>query len=104
METTNYQTLIQKLDNFIRKYYKNQLIKGFLYSCGLVFLFFIIYPALTLRKELHPLYWCFFIIILVSFITEDTLENQAGVTLFAFFNSMFMWSAFEKSKAKHRVN
>ncbi len=28
--------LIQKLDEFIRKYYKNQLIRGFLYSLGLL--------------------------------------------------------------------
>ena len=28
--------LINKLDEFIRKYYKNQLIKGFLYSSGLL--------------------------------------------------------------------
>ncbi len=70
----------------------------------LLFLFFIIYPALALRKELHPLYWCFYIILLVSFITEDTLENQAGVTFFAFFNSIFIWLAFEKSKAKYHVN
>ena len=33
--------IIQKLDEFIRKYYKNQLIKGLLYSVGLVLLFYI---------------------------------------------------------------
>ncbi len=41
MQNSNYSNLIQKLDAFIRKYYKNQLIKGLLYSSGLVFLFFI---------------------------------------------------------------
>src|ERR1700740_1350714 len=33
--------LIQKLDEFIRKYYKNQLVRGLLYSIGLVLLFYI---------------------------------------------------------------
>lgn len=33
--------IIQKLDEFIRKYYKNQLIKGLLYSVGLVLIFYI---------------------------------------------------------------
>jgi hypothetical protein len=33
--------IIQKLDEFIRKYYKNQLLKGLLYSVGLVLLFYI---------------------------------------------------------------
>jgi hypothetical protein len=38
---SNYQTLIQKLDEFIRKYYKNQLVRGGIYSIGLLLLFFI---------------------------------------------------------------
>lgn len=38
---TDYQTLIEKLDEFIRKYYKNQLFRGLIYSTGLVLLFFI---------------------------------------------------------------
>jgi len=38
---SNYQTLIQKLDEFIRKYYKNQLVRGGIYSIALVLLFFI---------------------------------------------------------------
>jgi hypothetical protein len=39
--TDQYKGLIQKLDEFIRKYYKNQLLKGLIYSTGLVLLFFI---------------------------------------------------------------
>ena len=37
----NYLTLIQKLDGFIRKYYKNQRLRGLIYSVGLVLVFFI---------------------------------------------------------------
>ena len=37
----NYQTLIQKLDQFIRKYYLNQLLRGLLYSVGLILVLFI---------------------------------------------------------------
>ena len=33
-----YQGLINKLDGFIRKYYKNQMLKGALYSLGLIVL------------------------------------------------------------------
>ena len=33
--------LIQKLDEFIRKYYKNKLVKGVIYTFTIVFLFFI---------------------------------------------------------------
>ncbi len=34
-------TLLHKLDEFIRKYYKNQLVKGIIYTFTLVFLFFL---------------------------------------------------------------
>jgi hypothetical protein len=44
--SNNYQSLIEKLDEFIRKYYKNQLVKGFIYTIGLVLLFFISVTAL----------------------------------------------------------
>jgi len=37
----NYKNLIEKLDEFIRKYYKNLLIRGLIYSTGLVLLFFV---------------------------------------------------------------
>lgn len=41
MGNNNYNTLIEKLNQFIRKYYKNLLLRGFIYSTGLLFLFFI---------------------------------------------------------------
>lgn len=40
-QMNNYDLLIQKLDNFIRKYYINQLIRGFLYSVAVVLLLFL---------------------------------------------------------------
>lgn len=43
----NYELLIQKLDEFIRKYYKNQLIKGAIYSSSL---FLLSYLSITLLE------------------------------------------------------
>lgn len=57
------------------------------------FLFYLCYPAIALRKKLHPLYWAFFFIALLSFLTEDTLETQSGVTFFIFFQTLFLWLA-----------
>ncbi|MCD4746100.1 MAG: hypothetical protein K8R58_07360, partial [Bacteroidales bacterium] len=37
----NYSILVHKLDRFIRKYYKNQLIKGCIYSIATLLLFYI---------------------------------------------------------------
>lgn len=38
---SDYDLLIAKLDGFIRKYYKDRLIRGALYSVGLLVLFFL---------------------------------------------------------------
>src|SRR5688572_748468 len=40
MNSTGYFSLIQKLDAFIRKYYKNQLIRGGIYFATAILLFF----------------------------------------------------------------
>ncbi len=42
----NYKLLIQKLDQFIRKYYINKLIKGTLYSVGIVLALFTLFSVL----------------------------------------------------------
>ncbi len=41
MYRSEYDILLEKLDEFIRKYYKNQLIRGFLYSTGIVLAFYL---------------------------------------------------------------
>ncbi|MFO0469190.1 MAG: hypothetical protein ACK5ZX_07770, partial [Bacteroidota bacterium] len=44
MDTTTqdqYEILINKLDQFIRKFYLNQLLKGTLYSVALIFVLFL---------------------------------------------------------------
>lgn len=38
---SNFNLLLEKLDGFIRKYYKNKLIRGGIYSASLLFSFFI---------------------------------------------------------------
>jgi len=42
----SYQLLIQKLDNFIRKYYINQVIRGTLYTLSLVLVLFLLFNIL----------------------------------------------------------
>lgn len=64
----------------------------------LYFLFYLIYPAFILNRKLHFLYWPFFIIAIVSFFTEDTLETQTGVTFFIFFQTLFLWIASSETE------
>ncbi|HNS17105.1 MAG TPA: hypothetical protein PKH94_01840 [Bacteroidales bacterium] len=42
----NYGVLIRKLDQFIRKYYKNRIVKGLIYSVALVALFYLVVSLL----------------------------------------------------------
>ena len=45
MSQYNYIILLDKLDEFIRKYYKNQLIKGTIYSLSILIISFITFTA-----------------------------------------------------------
>jgi hypothetical protein len=59
---------------------------------GLVwFIITLVGPLVLGGKAFDFLYITFFIIAVVSFLTEDTLETQAGVTFFAFFNPFFLF-------------
>jgi len=64
----------------------------------LIFISYLIIPTVTLRKKLHDLYWPFILIILLSFLTEDTLESQAGLTFFGIFYTLFIWLASYKEE------
>lgn len=41
--SSNYQQLISKLDGFVRKYYKNMLVKGAIYTTALLLSFYLIF-------------------------------------------------------------
>lgn len=87
--TTNYQSLIGKLDEFIRKYYKNQLLRGFIYTIGLVLVFFISVTALeyyahfstTIRTILFYLFIvsCLFILVRYMIIPLSKLYKYGKI-------------------------
>jgi len=54
-------------------------------------LFSIFYPVIALKKLKDPLFLVFFLLIMLSMLTEETLEQQDGVTLFTFFYSFFLF-------------
>jgi hypothetical protein len=59
---------------------------------GLIwFLFTLMYPAIKRKAFSDFFYFSFFIVALMSFLTEDTLETQVGVTFYAFFNAFFLF-------------
>ncbi len=67
----------------------------------LIFIFSLVYPVWILKSHLPFLYLPFLGIALLSFLVEDTLESQTGLTFFAFFNTLLLSIAyFQKQKLK----
>lgn len=56
----------------------------------LVFVLSLAWPGRISGAWKHPVYLAFMIVACLSFLTEDTLETQAGATFFAFFQSLFV--------------
>ena len=79
----NYQLLIKKIEVFIRKYYKNQLIKGFLLSIALIVSFFLLVVAieynLHLSKNFRLFLFYFYIISGVFIVIIYILKPLAGL-------------------------
>ena len=61
------------------------------------FLFVLFYPWFASRKNHTYLYLVFFCIMLLSMFPEDTLETQAGATLFAFFMALLLFVRPQRS-------
>lgn len=57
----------------------------------LIFIFSLWYPPLILGKFNNYYYLAFFSISFISFLTEDTLETQAGATFFGFFSALLLF-------------
>lgn len=55
------------------------------------FLMTLIYPVILYRMWNDYFYFVFFLIAVLSFLNEDTLETQPGVTFFAFFNALLLF-------------
>ncbi|PLX11946.1 MAG: hypothetical protein C0597_14255 [Marinilabiliales bacterium] len=59
---------------------------------GFILIFyFIFYPVLRLKGYRSYLFTVFFLIALLSFFNEDTLETQIGITFFSYFYSLFLF-------------
>tara|TARA_B110000046_G_scaffold112201_1_gene119360 strand:+ start:54782 stop:56344 length:1563 start_codon:yes stop_codon:yes gene_type:complete len=88
-----YELSDSKLDPAYRKRSHNQYI-AFLACFGiigfLIILFSIYYPMFRLRPN-PVLGMTFMLLMSLSFLTEDTLETQAGVTLYAFYYCVILF-------------
>lgn len=59
---------------------------------GLIwFVLSVFFPAISLNAFKSMYFTLFFITFVVSMLTEDTIETQAGVTFYVFFSSLFLF-------------
>ncbi len=90
-----YQKMDSPLKTHLRWRSHNQFLSIFV-AFGVIgfiwFLFTLIYPPMIAGKFKDYFYVVFFIIMILSMLTEDTIESQAGVTLFAFFTSLLIFT------------
>ena len=57
-----------------------------------LFLLMLFYPSFAVPRQRTYLYTVFLVIMLLSMFPEDTLETQAGASMFAFFEAFFLFS------------
>lgn len=68
---------------------------------GLIwFLFVLFYPPIKVNAFRNIYFFIFFVAFVVSMLTEDTIETQAGGTFYVFFNSLFVL-LYDPEKDKH---
>lgn len=77
------------------KYHAHNQFLGIFVAFGLfgfvVFIIGMIYPAIALSGFKDYYFSIFFFTMMISMLSDDTLETQAGVTLFAFFYSLLLF-------------
>ena len=89
-----YDEMDSKLDKQSRLRTHNQYLSIWvgLGLFGLLwFVFVLFYPPIKLKAFRNIYYFIFFVTFIVSMFTEDTIETQAGVTFYVYFNSLFLF-------------
>lgn len=66
----------------------------------IIFLIGLLYPPYILRRHRSWYFTVLIIIVILSFIAEDTLETQAGATFSAFFYCLFLWGTLSPKGKK----
>jgi len=97
LENSFYEefTIMNSALEYQYRYHAHNQYLGIFVALGLFgFLAFIVgmfYPAIALSGFKDYYFSIFFIIMLISMFSDDTIETQAGVTLFVFFYSLLLF-------------
>ena len=98
-----YQEMDSPLQQAFRWRSHNQYLSIFIAFGIFGFIWFwvtLIYPAIVTRRFHNYFYVIFWLIVIFSMFTEDTLESQDGVTFYAFFNAFLLFSGDDEPNPK----
>jgi hypothetical protein len=94
-----YEEQYKKMDSLLDEQFRRRSHNQFLAMAvafgifGLAwFLFAFLYPPISNHRFTDYYYLTFFLVMALSMFTEDTLESQAGVTIYAFFSSLYLFA------------
>ena len=97
-----YDEMNSKLDKQSRLRTHNQYLSIWV-GLGLIgllwFVFVLFHPPIKLGAFNNIYYFIFFVVFVISLFTEDTIETQAGVTFYVFFNSLFLFLYNQQEQA-----
>ncbi len=103
---SEFTVMNSSLEQKYRYHAHNQYL-GIFVALGLfgfvIFIIGLFYPAIVLSGFKDYYFTIFFIIMIVSMFSDDTIETQAGVTLFAFFYSLLLFGRKEGENMPARV-
>jgi len=85
------QKFRQRSHNMFLSYLIDFGLIGLIYICTALFS-----PVFLERKTKSPLLLVFLLIVLLSFMNEDSLNNHDAISFFAFFYPLFLYSKYEK--------
>ncbi len=94
-----YEAIDSPLEQEYRRRAHNQYVTMLLTfgPFGLLwFLFALFYPVIRMKGYKDARFLLFFVTVLISFLTEDTLETQTGQSFFIFFQCLFLFTQREQ--------
>ncbi len=100
-----YERMDSELKSRFQFHAHNQFVAIFITFgiFGLIwFLIALLYPPMITGRFTDYFFTVFFLIIMWSMLSDDTLETQAGVTLFAFFYSLLLFGKEKKEEINGR--
>lgn len=69
----------------------------------IIFMVGLLYPPYALKRHRNWYFTVLIIIVILSFIAEDTMETQAGATFSAFFYCLFLWGTISPKGRKQKT-